>query len=63
MQYEELYVEGTDVKFDSAPSVITEVNQSLVPKVSAYALDSISIKYFCVPLVLVVVLLHCKYWF
>ncbi|KAF8718022.1 hypothetical protein HU200_025490 [Digitaria exilis] len=31
--YEELYVEGTDVKFDSAPSVMTEVNQSLVPKV------------------------------
>ncbi|CAN6285292.1 unnamed protein product [Urochloa humidicola] len=31
--YEDLYVDGNDVKFDSAPSVSTEVNQSLVPKV------------------------------
>ncbi|CAN6290313.1 unnamed protein product [Urochloa humidicola] len=31
--YEDLYVDGNDVKFDSAPSVSTEMNQSLVPKV------------------------------
>ncbi|CAN6321042.1 unnamed protein product [Urochloa humidicola] len=31
--YEDLYVDRNDVKFDSAPSVSTEVNQSLVPKV------------------------------
>ncbi|XP_062210254.1 elongator complex protein 5 [Phragmites australis] len=31
--YEDLHVEGNDVKFVSAPSVSTEVNQSLVPKV------------------------------
>jgi len=39
VQYEDLYVEGNDVKFDSAPAS-TEVNQSLVPKVSACILDS-----------------------
>ncbi|CAL4938120.1 unnamed protein product [Urochloa decumbens] len=31
--YEDLYADRNDVKFDSAPSVSTEVNQSLVPKV------------------------------
>ncbi|KAL6645054.1 hypothetical protein ACP70R_016662 [Stipagrostis hirtigluma subsp. patula] len=31
--YEDLQVEGNDVKFVSAPSVSTEVNQSLLPKV------------------------------
>ncbi|CAN6301884.1 unnamed protein product [Urochloa humidicola] len=31
--YEDLYVDGNDVKFDSAPSVSTEVSQTLVPKV------------------------------
>ncbi|KAG0552310.1 hypothetical protein BDA96_01G497100 [Sorghum bicolor] len=31
--YEDLYIEGNDIKFDSAPSVSIEVNQSLVPKV------------------------------
>ncbi|ONL94726.1 Elongator complex protein 5 [Zea mays] len=31
--YENLYIEGNDIKFDSAPSVSIEVNQSLVPKV------------------------------
>ncbi|TKV97607.1 hypothetical protein SEVIR_9G505600v4 [Setaria viridis] len=30
--YEDLYIDGNDIKFDSAP-VSTEVNQSLVPKV------------------------------
>ncbi|XP_066355765.1 elongator complex protein 5-like [Miscanthus floridulus] len=30
--YEDLYIEGNDIKFDSAPSVSIEVNQSLVPK-------------------------------
>ena len=33
MQYEDLHLEGNDVQFVSAPSVGTEVNQSLVPKV------------------------------
>jgi elongator complex protein 5 len=31
--YEELHVEGNDVRFVSAPSVSTEVSQSLLPKV------------------------------
>lgn len=54
MQYEDLCIEGNDIKFDSAPSVSIEVNQSLVPKVSSYTLDSRTIKYCCVPHMLVV---------
>lgn len=57
MQYEDLYIDGNDIKFDSAP-VSTEVNQSLVPKVSSCVLDSRTIKYWCVPLMLVVILVH-----
>jgi elongator complex protein 5 len=57
VQYEDLYVEGNDVKFDSAPAS-AEVNQSLVPKVSAYILDSRTIKYSRVPLMLVTILAH-----
>lgn len=41
MQYEELCVEGYDVKFVSATSVSMEVNQSLLPKVSLYIPTSI----------------------
>lgn len=52
VQYENLYIEGNDIKFDSAPSVSIEVNQSLVPKVSSYTLDLRSIKYCRVPLML-----------
>ncbi|KAG8073899.1 hypothetical protein GUJ93_ZPchr0006g42864 [Zizania palustris] len=39
--YEELCVEGNDVKFISSPSVSAEVNQNLLPKVGLYISSSI----------------------